>query len=87
MKRVILYILAAVRVAAPLLHAVAVGYDSVGMFLWDLFCAAAFAFVCSVVADLLRRMDDMEYSADEMHARASEQKRRIEALEQNKGKE
>lgn len=82
MKRVLLYIFACVQVAIPLFLLAAVGYDSTALFLFHLLLSAGAAFVCCVLAALLRRAENDDAGAETFRAQLASQKRRMEALEQ-----
>ena len=68
MKRVLLYIFACVQVAIPLFLLAAVGYDSTALFLFHLLLSAGAAFVCCVLAALLRRAENDDAGAETFRA-------------------
>lgn len=81
MKRIFLYVFAGIQIAIPLFLAVAVGYDSGSLFLFHLLQSAATAFVCCIIAELLRGAENNAEGAETFRAQLAAQNRRIETLE------
>ncbi len=63
-KSIVLYFFAGIQIVSPLWQAVWFGYDSIGLFLWDLVTGLAGAYLCRILADCLKRLDRLEHPDD-----------------------
>ena len=59
-KYIILYFYAGIQILSPLWQAVWFGYDSIGLFLWKLAVGFAGAYLCRILAGLLKRVEILE---------------------------
>ena len=55
-----LWFLAGIQILSPLWQAVWFGYDSIGLFLWELAAGFAGAYLCRILAGLLKRVEILE---------------------------
>ena len=55
-----LWVLAGIQILSPLWQAVWFGYDSIGLFLWELAAGLAAAYLCRILAGLLKRVGILE---------------------------
>ena len=56
----LLHLFAGIQIISPLWQAVWFGYDSVVQFLWELVIGLAGAYLCRILAGLLKRVEILE---------------------------
>ncbi len=59
-KYILLYLFAGIQMISPLWQLAWFGYDSVGLFLWELVTGLAGAYLCRILAGLLKRVEILE---------------------------
>ncbi len=60
LKYFVLYLFAGIQIVSPFWQALWFGYDSIALFLWELVTGLAGAYLCRILAGLLKRVEVLE---------------------------
>lgn len=64
LKYLFLYLFAGIQILSPIWQALFLGYDSIGMFFWDILSGAVGMALCLILVDLLKRVHKLEQQTE-----------------------